>query len=86
MNRKELIAKLEEINNKGLQSAVLLFYSPLSETVEERHIYADNFNEVFEWADSLNNKYMNSSIPAFIIYINNELRYHKNQLGDYINE
>jgi hypothetical protein len=86
MNRKELIAKLEEINSKGLQSAVLIFYSPLSETVEERHIYADNFNEVFEWADSLNNKYMNSSIPAFIIYINNELRYHKNQLGDYINE
>ena len=86
MNRKELIAKLEEINNKGLQSAVLVFYSPLSETIEERHIYADNFNEVFEWADSLNNKYMNSSIPAFIIYINNELRYHKNQLGDYINE
>lgn len=86
MNRKELIAKLEEINSKGLQSAVLVFYSPLSETVEERHIYADNFNEVFEWADSLNNKYMNSSIPAFIIYINNELRYHKNQLGDYINE
>ena len=86
MNRKELIAKLEEINSKGLQSAVLVFYSPLSETIEERHIYADNFNEVFEWADSLNNKYMNSSIPAFIIYINNELRYHKNQLGDYINE
>jgi len=86
MNRKELIAKLEEINNNGLQSAVLVFYSPLSETVEERHIYADNFNEVFEWADSLNNKYMNSNIPAFIIYINNELRYHKNQLGDYINE
>ena len=86
MNRKELIAKLEEINSRGLQSAVLVFYSPLSETVEERHIYADNFNEVFEWADSLNNKYMNSSIPAFIIYINNELRYHKNQLGDYINE
>ena len=86
MNRKELIAKLEEINSKGLQSAVLVFYSPLSETVEERHIYADSFNEVFEWADSLNNKYMNSSIPAFIIYINNELRYHKNQLGDYINE
>ena len=86
MNRKELITKLEEINSKGLQSAVLVFYSPLSETVEERHIYADNFNEVFEWADSLNNKYMNSSIPAFIIYINNELRYHKNQLGDYINE
>ena len=86
MNRKELIAKLEEINSKGLQSAVLVFYSPLSETVEERHIYADNFNEVFEWADSLNNKYMNSSIPAFIIYINNELRYHKNKLGDYINE
>lgn len=86
MNRKELIAKLEEINNKGLHSAVLVFYSPLSETVEERHIYADNFNEVFEWADNLNNKYMNSSIPAFIIYINNELRYHKNQLGDYINE
>lgn len=86
MNRKELIAKLEDINSKGLQSAVLVFYSPLSETVEERHIYADNFNEVFEWADSLNNKYMNSSIPAFIIYINNELRYHKNQLGDYINE
>ena len=86
MNRKELIAKLEEINNKGLQSAVLVLYSPLSETIEERHIYADNFNEVFEWADSLNNKYMNSSIPAFIIYINNELSYHKNQLGDYINE
>ena len=86
MNRKELIAKLEEINSKGLQSAVLVFYSPLSETVEERHIYADSFNEVSEWADSLNNKYMNSSIPAFIIYINNELRYQKNQLGDYINE
>lgn len=86
MNRKELIAKLEDINSKGLQSAVLVFYSPLSETIEERHIYADNFNEVFEWADSLNNKYINSSIPAFIIYINNELRYHKNQLGDYINE
>lgn len=86
MTRKELIAKLEEINNKGLQSAVLVFYSPLSETVEERHIYADSFNELLEWADNLNNKYMNSNIPAFIIYINNELRYHKNQLGDYINE
>lgn len=86
MNRKELIAKLEEINNKGLQSAVLVFYSPLSETIEERHIYADSFNEVFEWAYNLNNKYMNSNIPAFIIYINNELRYNKNQLGDYINE
>lgn len=86
MTRAEAIKKLEEVSSKGLHSCIIIYYSPLSEIVEERHIYADSLCEILNWAEGLSETYDNSSIPAYIIYIDNEMRFSKGQLGDYLND
>lgn len=39
----------EKITCKGLQTAIIYFISPILNEVEERHIYADDINELRTW-------------------------------------
>ena len=70
----------EKITSKGLQTAIIYFMSPILNEVEERHIYADDINELSAWLNE-NLFEMKKHNIHFMAYLNNFLEY-KN--GDFI--
>lgn len=63
----------ETVTSKGLHTAIIYFYSPISEQVEERHIYADEYMECVEWLATVTARYQKNGF-SFITYFNNQLR------------
>ena len=72
MTRKEIVIKMEEVFSKGLQAAMIVFRSPLTNSLEERHIYADSCMEVMVWATAEEKYYREKDIP-FGIWVNNHI-------------
>ena len=56
----------------GLYSAIVFWRSPLSDMIEERHIYADIEYECRFWLERMTEFYHNSGIP-FAAYLNGGL-------------
>ena len=57
MTKNECLNKLEEVSSQGLLSAIIFFRSPLSDMVEERHIWANSNSELIEWLSRILDKY-----------------------------
>lgn len=77
MKRTEALQILENVTSKGLYSVIVFYKSPITNTVEERHIYADASSEVWMIADTWKEKYTKLGFD-FMIYVNNSLEYSNN--------
>lgn len=73
MSRKEIISMMDSVFSRGLFAAMIVFRSPITGKLDERHVYADSNFEVVEWADKNSKFYLENDIP-FISYVNNSIR------------
>ena len=64
----------EKITSKGLQTAIIYFMSPILNEVEERHIYADDINELRAWLNE-NLFEMKRRDIEYMTYLNSFLEY-----------
>ena len=64
----------ENITSKGLQTAIIYFMSPILNEVEERHIYADDINELRAWLNE-NLFEMKKRDIEYMAYLNSFLEY-----------
>ena len=62
----------DTVTSKGLHTAIIYFRSPVTEEIEERHIYADEYTEVVEWLNNITTKYREANF-TFITYLNNHI-------------
>lgn len=69
MDREDCKALLDKLTKDKHMSFVIFFRSPLTDEVEERHIFADQQWEGQTWLNSISEFYFNSKIP-FAAYIN----------------
>lgn len=65
---------LENVTSKGLFSVIVFYRSPITNTVEERHIYADANSEVWAIADLWKKNYKDLGFD-FLIYVNKSIEY-----------
>ena len=72
MSREDAKKLLEAVTSKGLFTAVAFYKSPITEQVEERHIYADDNSECINWANYRLESCKNYNVPC-VIYLNNEM-------------
>jgi len=72
MTREQAEVILSNVSSKGLFSAIVFYYSPITEAVEERHIYADDNCECIIWADARLQKFKEYNMPC-IVYVNNSV-------------
>ena len=70
---REIQEHKDRITSKGLQTAVIYFKSPILNTIEERHIYADDITELNMWLCETCAFYKENNI-CFISYINNSIQ------------
>jgi hypothetical protein len=80
MTRKELIKVMDSVFGKGLNAALVAFRSPITNTLEERHIYADDCYEARLWADDKVDFYLNDAKLDFAVWINRHLIVSQGQL------
>lgn len=71
---KEIKAHKEQITSKGLQTAIIYFMSHILNGVEERHIYADDINELRAWLNE-NLFEMKRQNIEYMAYLNSCLEY-----------
>lgn len=71
---EEMQIHLDTLKKKDLQFAVIYFISPITNKVEERHIYADDIVELYAWSRDLAEFYTSLTVD-FIGYINDTLEY-----------
>ena len=74
MTREQTIKLLEQMKECRFNNALIFYYSPVSESVEERHIYADSYAEVSQWADERTREYNGLNFD-FAVYINGGLQF-----------
>lgn len=72
MTRKEIINQLDKVFSRGLYAGMVVFRSPVTGRLDERHIYADSNGEVILWLDQCEKFYVDHDIP-FITYLNNHI-------------
>lgn len=80
MTRKQIVELMDNIFSKGLNAALVVYRSPITDTLEERHIYADDYREVLMWAEEKNELYLNDYKLDFAIWINNSIRFSHGEL------
>lgn len=73
MTRKELLAAQGNIFSKDLYAAMVIYRSPVTGKLEERHVYADANSEVILWLDDATKFYKEHNI-SFVSYLNNRIR------------
>ncbi len=71
---EEMQIHLDSLKKKNLQFAVIYFISPITNKVEERHIYADDIVELYTWSRDLAEFYTSLTVD-FIVYVNDTLEY-----------
>ena len=73
MTRKEAIKMIDTLvnNSLGLMSCIIFFRSLIGDTVEERHIFATNINELEVWATHVMELYKKYNMD-YLVYINGE--------------
>ena len=69
MTRAEAKQVLENVTHQGLFNAILFYQSPMTEEIEERHMYADSNAECIMWADTCVKSYQKLDIPC-LVYLN----------------
>lgn len=74
MTRKELLAKMDKVFSKGLHAALVAYRSPVSNSIEVRTIYSDEYMEVKAWADYVIKNYVKLDFD-FIMWINNHIEF-----------
>lgn len=72
MNKEEIKTLIENINSKGLYTALIVFLSPVSDKIEERHIYADANMECIHWCETTMEGLKAYNIPC-VSYLNGEI-------------
>ena len=72
MNKDEIKALIKNINSKGLYTAIIILLSPVSDQIEERHIYADSNMECIHWCETTMEALKAYDIPC-ISYINGKI-------------
>ena len=72
MTRKEVLELFEMVFGRGLHAAVIVFRSSLTDKLEERHIYADDFMEIDLWVTEISKHYSSLNVP-FVIWVNNHI-------------
>lgn len=80
MTREVAQELLNNITSKGLYTVVVFFRSPITDKVEERHMYADANAEVWAVADTWKATYDKLGFN-YIIYVNNSIEYSNNFHG-----
>ena len=86
MTRQDAIDIINKVaKHEDLCSAICFWWSPLSNTVEEVHIYADAYSEVLFWAEAKRDLYKGMGLP-FIIYVNGEAKFTYGNLADHLPE
>lgn len=83
MTREDCMEKLKEVRNKYAQwnSTIVFFKSPITNDVECRVAYFENFTEAALWLDEKEKFYKKNKIP-FAIYLNTELRENEGYLWE----
>jgi len=69
MKRARGLEVLENVSHKGLYSVLIFYKSPITNEIEERHMYADANAECIQIAEKWLAEYCNLDIPC-IIYLN----------------
>ncbi len=69
MTRKELLDLMERTFSKGLHAAIIAFRNPLTETIEARTMYSDEFCEVRLWVDHNLSVYKELKLP-YAVWVN----------------
>ena len=81
---EEIRKHKEEITSKGLQTAIIYFMSPILNEVEEKHIYADDINELRIWLDENVFEMKNRNIE-YMAYLNSFLEYKNGDITKILN-
>lgn len=71
MNREDCKALLDKLSKDKHMSFVIFFRSPLTDEVEERHVFADVEWEGKVWLNLVTEYYFNAKIP-FATYVNGQ--------------
>lgn len=74
MTREQAIKLLEQMKECRFNNALIFYYSPVSEIVEERHIYADDYAEIHKWANERAKEYCELNFD-FALYVNGGLQF-----------
>ena len=74
MTREQALKLLENLRGSKYKNACIFYFSPVSNGVEERHIYADSYAEVSQWADERTREYNGLNFD-FGTYINGGLQF-----------
>ena len=72
MTRKEILNQMNAIFNKGLYAGMIVFRSPVTGMLDERHMYADSNGEVILWLDDCSRWYIEHDVE-FVAYLNNRI-------------
>ena len=72
MTRKEILNQMDAIFNKGLYAGMIVFRSPVTGMLDERHMYADSNGEVILWLDDCSRWYIEHDIE-FVAYLNHRI-------------
>lgn len=56
----------------GAHTAVVFFYSPLSECIEERHMWASDYNECVTWLRQCKDTYSGLYF-SYVTYLDNDI-------------
>lgn len=80
---KEIKEHKEQITSKGLQTAIIYFFSPILNEVEERHIYADSITELRAWLNETCMFYNMHNI-CYLSYLNGVLETNQGDIVDKI--
>lgn len=70
MTRKEILSLQSRVFSKGLDAAMIVFRSPLTDKLEERHIYSDVYFEANVWAKNMEDQYRRLGVD-FAVWVNN---------------
>ena len=71
MNREDCKALLDKLSKDKHMSFVIFFRSPLTDEVEERHVFADVEWEGRIWVDIVTKIYKENNIP-YAVYMKGE--------------
>lgn len=82
MTRKELLDLMERTFSKGLHAAIIAFRNPITETLEARTMYSDEFCEVRLWVDHNLKVYKELKLP-YAVWVNDCL---EDSCGELIRE